>query len=311
MQVPRTTAVIVTYRSRSTIDATLEAARACHEAGVLRCVVVDNDGSDGLVEHVRKHYPFVRVIDGGGNLGFGRGCNLGAESVDTEYVLFLNPDAVLGLDALATLVEFMDTHAAVGIAAPAIRDQDAGMLTRPSDVLRQAFRRPAHRERRLTEPGGEPFQTNWICGAAMMMRNQLFRDLSGFDPRFFLYFEETDLCRRAAAAGAEIWVVQAAVATHNAASSAKQVGAPMHSGMISEHYYQSRFYYLRKHHGLATAIATELLVLAPDAAKAARDRLIRGETAPQKALASRLKRSFLRFPAEPVLSPPERSSARR
>jgi hypothetical protein len=302
--------VIVTYRSRPTIDAALTAARTCHDAGVLRCVVVDNHGGDGLVEHVREQYPFATVIDAGGNLGFGRGCNVGAALVETEYVLFINPDAVLELDALSILVHFMDTHPAAGIVGPAIKGQNAGMLTQAGDVLLQAFAGHEHPDRRLTEPGGTPFQTNWICGAAMLMRTKLFRDLSGFDPRFFLYFEETDLCRRAAAAGAEIWVVQAAEATHLAGASTKQAGAPMHFGMIAEHYYQSRFYYLRKHHGLATAVATELLVLAPDAARAVRDRL-KGDRVRQEALASRLRRSFLRFPPKPVLGSRETSTVRR
>jgi N-acetylglucosaminyl-diphospho-decaprenol L-rhamnosyltransferase len=94
----------------------------------------------------------------------------------------------------------------------------------------------------------------------MMFRSSVFRTLGGFDPRFFLYFEETDLCLRAARAGFELWVTGTATAQHLCGSSARASGEAMESGCIAEHYYRSRYYYLRKNFGHTTAAVTESLV---------------------------------------------------
>jgi GT2 family glycosyltransferase len=92
----------------------------------------------------------------------------------------------------------------------------------------------------------------------MLLRKKVIEEVGGFDPRFFLYFEETDLCNRAQQAGWELWTVGEAVCEHINAASAKATKARMMSGMISEHYFRSRFYYLIKHFGWPSAVAAEV-----------------------------------------------------
>ena len=87
----------------------------------------------------------------------------------------------------------------------------------------------------------------------------MFRELGGFDPRFFLYLEETDLLRRVEESGHEIWSVPAALAQHQVATSTAKTGENMFAGCIAKHYFESRLYYLRKHHGLLLALGTELI----------------------------------------------------
>lgn len=128
----------------------------------------------------------------------------------------------------------------------------------------------------------------------MLIRQPLFRQLGGFDPRFFLYFEETDLCRRASALGAEIWAVGEAVIEHVGGASAKTTGETLHSACISEHFYRSRFYYLVKHFGWVRAIASESADAALQRARGLRNRLT-GRGAPEHS--RRNTRPFLRLPA--------------
>lgn len=262
---PLVSVIIVTYHSGSTIGTSLEALRSSVEAGIARCIVVDNASKDGTADDVAAQFPWVELIRSPQNLGYGRGCNLAFECCDTPYLMILNPDAVLNRDALETLHEFMEGHSACGIVAPAILEdnahlQAAGLMTTPWTILRAAlgFRKP-YRNLQVITPGGEAFRTNWVCGAAMFMRSQLFRSLGGFDPRFFLYFEETDLCRRAASAGAEIWAVGAALISHVGGASAEATGAARVGSCIAAYYYPSRYYYLTKHFGVAAAALTELL----------------------------------------------------
>jgi GT2 family glycosyltransferase len=229
----------------------------------MHVVVVDNDSGDGTAEYVREHFPWVKLVAAGGNLGFGRGCNLGFEHVDTRYTLFLNPDATLSREALETLVNFMESRPNAGMCAPAIREADgsmqvAGVLPTPQGLVRDAMGLRGYPALREIQIGGEPFRTNWLCGAILLVRSEVFRALKGFDPRFFMYFDETDLCRRFMNEGFELWAVGAAYAEHECGASAKELGIPVANQCISEHFYRSRYYYLIKHHGWFAATLAEV-----------------------------------------------------
>jgi N-acetylglucosaminyl-diphospho-decaprenol L-rhamnosyltransferase len=290
------TAVIVTYNSRGHINNALAALRTAHDAGCLQCVVVDNASTDGTADLVAANHPWVNLVHSKENLGFGCGCNLGFQQVATPYLLIHNPDAMMDHQALQIMMDFMESRRQAGIVAPAIveggsRLQAAGLMTSPAGLLRSAFGfdNPIH-EKRLIIPGSPPFQTPWICGAVMLIRSELFRRLGGFDPRFFLYFEETDFCRRAALADQEIWAVGEAVARHVGGASARGTGQNLQSSCIAEHYYRSRFYYLVKHFGWFRAVGTETLFGAAQYLKSLRR--------PELGIAIK-DRPFLRFPAKP------------
>lgn len=300
----RVTAVIVTYQSRTTIALALDGLRPAHDDGVADCVVVDNASSDGTADFVAEHYPWVSVVRSGGNLGFGRGCNLGFRAVSTPYVLFLNPDAVLGPASLRTLLDFMDAREQVGIAGPATATHGgdlhwAGMLLTPRGLLRSALRLgQVYPQKRTIKPGEAPFQTNWVCGAVMLIRSSTFRELGGFDPRFFLYYEETDLCLRTERAGMEIWAVGQATAQHTVGVSAKQTGEELSSdeyGCIVEHFYPSRFYYLVKNFGWVSGVVAELAAVSAERAHWAVKALLNRADARQRGWP---KRPVLRMPAK-------------
>ena len=283
---PPVTAVVVTYQSAHTLDALFRAARRCHDEGLLECIAVDNGSTDATVAKLQAESSWLRAIPTGRNNGFGRGCNIGFEHVSTPYTLFLNPDAAIEPDALRTLLAFMEAHPQVGIAGPAtICGADGaqpvfqltGSLPTPASVLLEAL--PLHTPHGTTSqpivPGSAPFPTGWICGAVFLVRTDLMRRLAGFDPRFFLYWEETDVCRRVTDAGFEVWAVGTAVARHIVAASSSESDKRI-NGCIARHYYQSRRYYLVKHHGWLAATAAELgeflLLWARTAADALRGR---------------------------------------
>lgn len=264
---PRATAVIVTYQSRQIVGAALEAARTAHLEGLLDCIVVDNASTDGTADFIAKQHPWARLIRSPENLGFGRGCNLAFQHVTTPFVILVNPDAILDAPAAHTLIEFLQHNPEAGIAAPATLDDDgqpqcAGTMATPSALLYSVLggHTRAYPNRRPILPGQAPFRTSWVCGAVMIIRADLFRKLGGFDERFFLYFEETDLCRRAAERGAQIWAVGQAVAHHSGSESAKASGNELYSSCIAEHYLRSRRLYLTKHFGLTRGLGSEALL---------------------------------------------------
>jgi N-acetylglucosaminyl-diphospho-decaprenol L-rhamnosyltransferase len=294
----RVTVIIVTYRSRDTIEATLEALAPAHEAGWLDCKVIDNNSGDGSHEIVAGRFPWVAAVQSGGNLGFGRANNLGFEGVDTPYTFFLNPDAHILPDSLERLLDFMDNHAHVGIAGPGMRHngypgQLISRFPTPRSIIREALgRRP---QAYFVGAETPPFRVDWATGAVLLIRTDLLRRLGGFDPRFFLYFEETDLCRRARLLGAETWICGGAVAEHRAGHSANQEVGTVYRGCLAEHFFRSRYYYMRKHHGYFRATAVEVAEFAILAGRALRHRW-RG-TEDVHDLRVRLRSPFLRQPS--------------
>ena len=261
------TAVIVTYQSRPTIAYALDGLKAAYDAGVAKCVVVDNQSADGTADFVAEAYPWVELVRSPKNIGFGRGCNLGFERVTTPYVLFLNPDASVDLDALHKMTAFMDAHPNAAISGPATQSPDggwvwSGKLLTPLGLVRSALHGGARAlQHRAIEPGSAAVPTEWVCGAIMLVRSEMFRALDGFDPRFFLYYEETDLCLRALRAGWENWAIGEAVGKHIGRVSSKQAGSERgvgRNGDIAEYFYPSQFYYLAKNFGWFSAVSAEI-----------------------------------------------------
>jgi len=260
------TAIIVTYQSARTIRDALAAARRCHDAGLLDLVVIDNASRDATPEILAREAGWARVLLEPTNHGFGRGCNIGLEHVRSPYTLFLNPDAAIEPPALRTMLEFMEQRATAGIVGPATlcgskdhpKLQPTGPYPTPWSVVREAAPFLRRRSSAVTiVPGAPPMRTSWICGALLMIRSCLVQQLGGFDPRFFLYWEETDLCLRAESAGFENWALGTALA-HHVVGASSGGGAPRFGTAVAKHYYQSRYYYMAKHHGWLAATVAEL-----------------------------------------------------
>ncbi|RFO98007.1 hypothetical protein DIC66_04585 [Rhodoferax lacus] len=263
----RVTAVIVTYQSESTVATGMAYMRRCFDEKVMDCVVVDNASKDRTPELLQAYQDWAEVVLSGNNNGFGRGCNIGLDKVRTEYTLFLNPDAVLEPDDVRKMLAFMDAHPEVGVCGPATlvgpsREESAyqiaGRRETPTDLVRAALSMAdIEALYKPIVPGTAAFKTGWVCGAVMLVRTEHIKALGGFDPRFFLYWEEVDLCKRIEDSGLGVWALPEAVAWHIGGVSSSQDASRI-EGCISEHFYQSRRYYMVKHHGWVAATVAEV-----------------------------------------------------
>jgi N-acetylglucosaminyl-diphospho-decaprenol L-rhamnosyltransferase len=222
-------AVTVNYRSW---PYTLRCIDSLYATGYedFEVVVVDNDQeAPSEIQHP------VRLIRNPQNVGFARACNQGMEASKGENVLFINPDTVVEGDFFESLEGFLDENPRAGVVGPKIVGFEgdvqltarkelsflSGILGRTSLLTRLFPKNPL--VKRLF-PAAEkltgPTAVDWIAGTCMAVRRRTLEEIGGMDERYFMYFEDADLCRRAREAG---WLVyylpQIEVLHHSGASS--------------------------------------------------------------------------------------------
>ena len=217
--------------------------RACidsitrHGGGLVRrTVVVDNGSVDGSESSIAG-LSDVTLIRTGANFGFGKACNLGAQNADSEYLLFLNPDAALHADTLPKALSYMQdpVNAKVGICGVQLLDE-AGHIARSCTRFPSALGFVTHAvglDRIFPRLGH--FMAEWdhaqtrevdhVIGAFFLVRRALFDSLGGFDERFFVYLEDLDFSCRARQAGWRSVYLADAQAFHAGGGTSNQVKA--------------------------------------------------------------------------------------
>ncbi|MBY0330375.1 MAG: glycosyltransferase [Acetobacteraceae bacterium] len=188
----------------------------------------------------------ARVIRNAANLGFGAACNLGLAAAEREFVLLANPDARLSPAAVAALVAAADAFPDAAILAPGIRDAE-GQPVRSWDADQRRRRRLPRRRDTEPWPAG-PICVEHVSGACMLLRRD---DGLRFDPGYFLYYEDDDLCAEARRRGRSVVLVPAAVVTH--AGGASSAPSAALSAFKARHMAWSRLRYMAKHAGAAAA----------------------------------------------------------
>ncbi|MBK8166435.1 MAG: glycosyltransferase family 2 protein [bacterium] len=257
--------VIVNWNAGSSLRECVDSVAACSAGRVDTIVVVDNGSRDGSADELEGR-PDVKVVRAGRNLGFGRACNLGAREAGSEYLLFLNPDAMLRPATLPAVLAYMDGSAAgdVGICGVQLLDAN-GRVARSCSRLPTTGRLLAQTvgiDRFVPRLGcfmsewdhAETREVQQVIGAFYLVRRPLFARLGGFDERFFVYFEEVDFALRAARAGWRSVYFTDAQAFHAGCGTTAQAKARR-----LFYYQRSRWLYARKH--LPTAGAGAVLAL--------------------------------------------------
>jgi len=231
----RVTVVTVTYNSLAVLPELLNSL----PDGV-SCIVVDNasDNHTALSELVLAHG--AQLIRNDENCGFGVACNIGAAQAQTEFLLFLNPDARLERGALKELVSCADANPAAVAFNPAISEADGKPYFKRGSVL-------LPKAQKL--PRGWPQKDRAVpvlSGAAFFVRRTAFEAVGGFDPAIFLYHEDDDLALRLRAQCGSLMFVRGAEVTHSSGNSTPKT--PSSAAFKAFHMGRSRVYAARKHH---------------------------------------------------------------
>ena len=241
-------AVVVTFNALPWLERCLESLRG------LETIVVDHGSTDGTIELVERRFPDATLLQRE-NRGYGAGLNAGVEAASGPYVLLLNSDAWAGEGAVDRLVAFAESRPRAALVGPRALNPEGSLQPTvrgfPS-LWRLAteyffLRKLAPRSRALNAfyaagfAHDEARRVDWVMGFAMLVRREAFESVGGFDEKFFLFSEETDLCRRLWDAGWEVWFTPDAEFTHVAGAS--------HGGRMFGENVRGHVRYLEKHRG--------------------------------------------------------------
>jgi N-acetylglucosaminyl-diphospho-decaprenol L-rhamnosyltransferase len=221
--------VIVNYRTPDDVSASIASVERTGGAVVAEIVVVDNASGDGSAALLRERHPGSLVIEEPRNRGFAAGVNVGFRATTAPYVLALNPDTEVRPGALSALRNHLHKHPEVGVAGPVLLDLDGsvrldsykglpslwsifcGAFFPLGRVLMGTRFHPELRARRDSARGGPVAR---VCGSTMAIRRAAFDEVGPLDESYFLYFEDVEWQRRAAAQGWGIEVVADARVVH-------------------------------------------------------------------------------------------------
>ena len=251
------TAVIVTCNSLPSVISCLKRLDGQRGLTLHEIVVVDNASTDGSPDAIRAGHPNVHVVMNKENVGFGRACNQGAEIATGEYLLFLNPDLELDSDAVGKLLAVARSTGRPGLIAGRLRYADGSfqancrrfptianlLFSRGSIMGRLLMHRSDFRSEMYSLPDYDDVTPVPATAATMVMiRRDLFNKVRGFDPRFFLYMEDTDLSLRLHHAGYTNLFVPGAGGVHGFGK-----GSQIGRFRRSYHHHHSVWKYFLKH----------------------------------------------------------------
>jgi GT2 family glycosyltransferase len=232
---PDVSVVVLAFENLDVIGPCLESLAAVPADLIdLEVIVIDNASQDGTAELVRECWPGFRLIVNGSNVGLTRGRNQGIKASRGRYVLFLDSDARLGPGCLEALFERLESDPRAGAAGPRLVYGDGGWQRWTAGrelTLRTAANYLFFLERLfpgnrrfaglfLGQDTRSPFQPDWVCGACLLIRREVFDQVGVFptDSALTSYVDDVDICRRMREAGWTVWYCAEVDAVHLAHS---------------------------------------------------------------------------------------------
>ena len=269
--------IIISYNVRDLLIACLESIQLSLAASPLNVevIVIDNASSDGSADAIRQRFPDLRLIENAANLGFAAANNRGLHVAGGRVLMLLNPDTTVTPAALETLTDYLDDHPDAGAVGPRLRYPDGS--TQPSrrrfptlltgllesTIVQDYWRdNPAARRYYLADqPDGVAQDVDWLVGACLAVRREVFEQVGLLDEAFFMYSEEVEWCHRVRKAGWRIvYLPKAEIIHHEGASSrqdvpARQINFDTSRVLLFERLYGRRVAQLLRGYLLGTYVA--------------------------------------------------------
>jgi hypothetical protein len=212
--------IIVNYNVKEFLQNLLNSISKASGNLTIETIVVDNASTDGSVEVIRDNYPEVDLIASESNLGFGAANNLALERAKGKYLLLINPDTIVKEDTFTKLINYLEQVPDIGMIGCKVLNPDGTLqlscrrsfpgpwtsFTKVTGLSRLFPNSRLFAKYNLTylDPD-ESYEVDAISGAFMMFRREVYEKIGGFDPQFFMYGEDLDLCYRTQQAGYKVF----------------------------------------------------------------------------------------------------------
>lgn len=229
---PAISCIFVNYHSASFLRASLESLSASEEGIDYEIILVNNDKEEAKeIQSLQKQFQTKR-IDAFHNPGFAAGANLGAALAAAPLLFFINPDTLWRKPFFKEIISDFEQNTTLGILGIALDSPEEWKKTINTKLLRFPG---------ISFFDSKPEKDEWVSGGALFIRKEIFERLNGFDERFFLYFEDMDLCKRAGENNYQVFLDTQHTLTHFSGQS--------HKGRKSQKkfYDQSLYRYIEKH----------------------------------------------------------------
>jgi len=265
----RVTIIIVNYHVAQLLLSCIDSIVSSKTKYSYEIIVVDNDEKKTIFKDLKKRFPRVKYIRND-NRGFSHANNIGAKRATGDLFLFLNPDTLVQPNAINRLVRFLGSNKRVGVVAPLLLDRESKPYElQGTEVLTPLKSLFAYSFLNKILPNNPVSRNFWmkrwkktkekevevVPGTAFMIEKNLFWKIGGFDEKFFLYFEEYDLCKRVKDAGFKLFIIPEAKIMHYWGESTKV--SNLDTRKIFE---QSRFYYFKKNFGLFQTLVASFVL---------------------------------------------------
>lgn len=264
--------LVVNFNTAALLQPMFDALRQADSAKLASYLVVDNASVDNSLECLAKVCPEAVLVSNNKNVGFGRANNQLLEHLQGKYALLLNTDAFVAPDTLAKTIEYMDAHPDCGVLGVRLvgRDGDLQPCCRYFPTPLNVFVGRTGLGRffpglkmvdEMTWDHDSVRECDWLPGCFYLVRREVLDQVGLFDPRYFLYYEEVDHCKRVKQAGWKVVYYPHTTVVHIGGESSKSVAElDAASRQISTLQIESELLYFRKHHGVSGLILHMLLV---------------------------------------------------
>jgi len=238
----------------------------------MKVVIVDNASKDHSADVLRREYPSITLIENKENVGFGRANNQALPYINSRYVLLLNTDAFVEQDTIAKTVQYMDAKPHCGILGVKFLGGDGELqpscrfFPTPWNIFlnRTGLKRIFKYAKMVDDMSWDHASVrdcDWVPGCYFLVRKEVIDQIGFFDPRYFLYYEEIDLCFAAKKAGWHVTYFPYTSVVHLGGESAKSEGEITSSGKQLESLrIESELLYFRKNHGFVAVILDVCLI---------------------------------------------------
>ena len=267
---PDLSIIIVSWNVRDLLRDCLRSVFENVGALRLEVIVVDSASADGSAEMVADEFPQVVLVACDENVGFPKGNNIGMGRASGRYLLLLNPDTVVIEDALPKCIAYIEQHPQVGVVGAQLLNDDLTVQssrrrfpTLWTGIFESTWLQPYAPQALLREyyvedvDDGATAAVDWVMGAFMLTRREIFESVGGMDEAYFMYSEELDWCRRIKTAGWEIIYYPEAQIIHYQGKSSEQASTLRHIN-----FNRAKLRYFRKYHGVRAAVLLRIILLA-------------------------------------------------